>query len=452
MSTKTFSRRDFLKLVGASSVGIAAAACQPVPMTAVPEGKVAEEAKPAAEAITLELWAPHPLDDNIKVTDFVRKNFEPQHPGVQFKFTRVPSEWEQKFRTAAAGGTLPDLFAVDGINVPAYTARGLTAEIEGIDPKLLDDFYPSARAEMEWRGKVYASVLETNSQALRVNMDMLEKADVPVPTTWDELVTYGQQLTIDQSGKKANEPGFDPNALRQAAFETWCCRGEGATWMILGWIWTNGGDVYDANKKVTIAEPPAVEAIQFLSDLIKKYYIWPKAGVMQAGPEGTWYGQLVAMGETGAFDLANLTQVNPPKFKWDIAPVPPKTAGGKFVSGVGGWLISAYRQGKHIPEAIEFLKFMMSDEWQLHTSKYGYALTGRKSIAEQRLAEVPQLKIFIEAMLAGKARPRSSEYPAITDALQQAFDESIFGDRPPQDALSDAARKIEEALAKEIPE
>lgn len=450
MSPKGISRREFLKLAGVSSMAFVAAACQPVAPAPAPAGEAVAPA--VEEAVTIELWTPHPLEDNIKVTDFVQKNFEPQHPGIKFKFTRVPSEWEQKFRTAAAGGTLPDLFAVDGINVPAYTARGLTAEIEGIDAQLLDDFYPSARAEMEYRGKVYASVLETNSQALRVNMDMLEAAGVGVPTTWDELVVNGQQLTIDQNGKRANEDGFDPNALKQAAFETWCCRGEGATWMILSWIWSNGGDVYDASGKVVFAEPPAVEAIQFLSDLIKKYYIWPKAGVMQAGPEGTWYGQLVAMGETGAFDLANLTVTNPPKFKWDIAPVPPKTAGGKFVSGVGGWLISAYKQGKHIPQAIEFLKFMMTDTWQLHTSKYGYALTGRKSIAEQRLAEVPQLKIFIDAMLAGRARPRSSEYPAITDAMQQAFDEAIFGDRPPEEALADAAKKIEEALAKEVKE
>ncbi len=453
MNSKRLNRRDFLKVAGISSIGIAAAACRPA---AAPPAATSGEAQPAesapAEAVTIELWTPHPLDENIKINEFVPSTFEAKNPNIKLKFTRVPSEWEQKFRTAAAGGTLPDLFAVDGINVPAYTARGLTAEIVGIDAATLDDFYPSARAEMEYQGKVYAAVLETNSQALRVNLDMIEAAGAKVPTTWQELIDYGQMITMDQSGKKANEAGFDPNQLKQAAFETWCCTGEGATWMILSWIWSNGGDVYDENKKVTFADPPAVEAIQFLSDLQKKYYIWPKAGIMQAGPEGTFYGQLVAMGETGAFDLANLTVGNPPPFKWDIAPVPAKEAGGKFVSGVGGWLISAYKEGKHIPQATEFLKFMMTDEWQLHTSKFGYALTGRKSIAEQRLKEVPQLQVFIDAMLAGKARPRSSEYPTITEAMYTAFDEAIAGDRPAQEAMTEAAKKIEDALAKEAKE
>lgn len=454
MNTKRLNRRDFLKVAGIGGAGLVLAACVPAaPKPATTEAKPTEEKAPAeaapAEAVTLEFWAPHPLQDNIKINEFLPTTFYVSNPNIKINFTQVPSEWEQKFRTAAAGGTLPDLFAVDGINVPAYTSRGLTAEIAGIDAAVLDDFFPSGRAEMEYEGKVYAAVLETNSQALRINMDMLEAAGAKVPTTWQELIEEGQKITLDVSGKKANEAGFDPNALKQAAFETWCCTGEGSTWMILSWIWSNGGDVYDANKNVTFADPPAVEAVQFLSDLIKKYYIWPKSGVMTAGPEGTFYGQLIAMGETGAFDLANLTVTNPPTFKWDVAKVPAKEAGGEFVSGVGGWLVSAYKDGKHIPEANEFQKFMMGDDWQLHTSKYGYALTGRKTIAEQRLAEVPQLQTFIDCMLAGRARPRSSEYPTITEAMYTAFDESIFGDRPPQESMSEAAKKIEDALAKE---
>jgi multiple sugar transport system substrate-binding protein len=219
--------------------------------------------------------------------------------------------------------------------------------------------------------------------------------------------------------------------------------------MILPWIWMNGGETYNADtRKVTIAEPEAVEAIQFLSDMVKVHNIWPKAGVLQAGPEGTFYGRLVALSATGAFDLANLTVTNPPEFEWDIAKFP-RPSDGQFISGVGGWMMSAWAESKHLPQVMKFMTFTVGDTWQLHTSKYGYALTGRRSIAEQRLAEVPQIKIFLEAMEGGRARPRSTQYPLITEALQQAFDGAIFGDRTPQDALSDAVPKIEDALAKE---
>ncbi len=458
---KKLSRRQFLGFGAATGTTFLAAcvAPQPAPTTA-PAAEEATEAVSAeaptaapvaVEKALIELWTPHPLEDNIKVTSFTQENFIPDHPDIEFKFTQVPSEWEQKFKTAAAGGTLPDLFAVDGINLPTFASRGLCAEIDEVTvPKsVLDDFYPSALAEMQWSGKTYATTIETNSQALRINVDKMTEAGVEPPKTWDELITTGQILTFDQAGKHPNEDAFNWDAVKQWAFETWCCLGEGSTWMILPWIWMNGGDVYDAEtKEVTIADPEAVAGIQFLKDLVHKYKIWPRSGVAEAGPEGTFYGQVVVMSSTGAYDLANLTVTNPPEFKWDIAKFP-RPADGNFISGVGGWLFSANAASKNVKEALTWLGWTTSDTWQLHTSKYGYALTGRKSIAEQRLKEVPQLAIFIEAMLTGLARPRSTQYPLITEALQQAFDEAIFGDRTPEEALADAEPKIEDALAKE---
>ena len=484
MKKESVTRRDLLRMGGLGGMLLLAAACAPKVVEKVVEKEVTKIVKEVvketvivagtpqvvekevtkvvketviveklvpAEKVTIELWAPHPFEDNIKITEFVQENFLPDHPDTEFKFTQVPSEYEQKFKTAAAGGTLPDLFAVDGINLPTFASRGLCVELdEMVVPKdVLDDFYPSARAEMQWRGKTYATVIETNSQALRINVDKMDEAGVQPPETWDDLITVGQKLTFDENGKHPNEAGFDWDAVNQWAFETWCCLGEGSVWMILPWIWMNGGETYDPDtRKVTIADPPAVEGIQFLKDLVHKYKIWPRAGVAEAGPEGTFYGQLVIMSATGAYDVANLVTTNPPEFKWDIAKFP-RPADGEFISGVGGWLFSANAASPNLEQALPFMTFTTSDTWQMHVSKYGYALTGRRSIAEERLKEVPQLAIFLEAMKTGRARPRSTQYGLITEALGQAFDEAIFGDRSPEEALGDAAPKIADALAKE---
>lgn len=447
------SRRQFLRLATLASGMALLAACgqgQQV-TTEEPMGDEGTTDEPTVEKVVVELWTPHPLEDNIGVTAFTQENYEPDHPDTEFLFTRVPSEWEQKFATAAAGGTLPDLFAVDGINMPTFANRGLTAEIsEAIVPKdVLDDFYPPALAEMQFRGKTYGTTLETNSQALRINVAKMEEAGVEPPKTWDELITVGQALTFDANGNHPQDAGFNWDAVSQWGFETWCCLGEGSTWMILPWIWMNGGETYNqSTREVTIDAPEAIEAVQFLKDMVHEYKIWPRAGVAQAGPEGTFYGQVVIMSATGAFDLANLTESNPPEFDWDIAQFP-RPADGDFISGVGGWLLAANKDGEHVEQALQWLGWTTSDTWQLHTSKYGYALTGRKTIAEQRLKEVPQLQTFLDAMATGRARPRSTQYPLITDALQQAFDEAIFGDRSPEDALADAAPKIADALATE---
>jgi multiple sugar transport system substrate-binding protein len=446
------SRRSFLRLASAGAGVALLSACgtrtTPAPQEPGGEPVVVE---PGVEKVTVEMWTPHPLEDNIGITEFLAENYLPDNPDTDFLFTRVPSEWEQKFATSAAGGTLPDIFAVDGINLPTFANRGLCAEIPEtlISKEVLDDFFPSALVEMQFRGRTYATTIETNSQALRINVDKMNEAGVDPPETWDEMITVGQQLTVDANGNHPNDAGFNWDAVQQWAFETWCCLGEGSTWMVLPWIWMNGGDVYNAStREVLIDKPEAVRGIQFLRDLVHEYKIWPRAGVAQAGPEGTFYGQVVIMSATGAFNLAALTVQNPPPFSWDILKFP-RPADGEYISGVGGWLFSGNRTTPRLEQTLRILAYTTTEEWQLHTSTLGYALTGRKSVAEKRLQEVPQLAIFLEAMATGRARPRSTQYPLITDALQQAFDEAIFGDRTPEAALADAAPKIEDALAQE---
>jgi ABC-type glycerol-3-phosphate transport system substrate-binding protein len=116
---------------------------------------------------------------------------------------------------------------------------------------------------------------------------------------------------------------------------------------------------------------------------------------------------------------------------------------------VGGWLFSAWQDSPRLQQALEYMNFMTTPEWHRHTTQFGYAITGRKSIAEERLQEVPQLQIFLDAMATGKARPRSTQYPLITEALQQAFDAAIFGGQPVEQVLAEAQTKIEDALATE---
>jgi len=214
------TRRGLLALASGTAGAALLSACAPSTQAPTPT-KTAQPAATAAQAteptqapaatkaaVTVEMWAPHPLEDNIKISQFVADAFTPDHPDINFKFNQVPADWEEKFRTAAAGATLPDIFAVDGINVPAYASRGLCAEIdELVVPKdVLDDYWPSARAEMQFRGKTYAVVLETNSQGVRVNVDLMEKAGAKAPETWEQLIEVGQQLTLDANGNNALSP------------------------------------------------------------------------------------------------------------------------------------------------------------------------------------------------------------------------------------------------------
>ncbi|GAI65850.1 unnamed protein product, partial [marine sediment metagenome] len=56
--------------------------------------------------------------------------------------------------------------------------------------------------------------------------------------------------------------------------------------------------------------------------------------------------------------------------------------------------------------------------------------------------------IVMEEMKYTKPRPRSPEYPIITDAIQEAFDRAIFGEVSIKEAFDRAAQRIDEVIAK----
>ena len=106
-----------------------------------------------AEVTTVTIWTPHDFDVRYKdkgVYETLWRPFEEEHPNIKIQWTRVP-DWEQKFRIAAAAGQLPDIFAVDGINVPAYATRGLLEPLDRWVPKEVQrDYWRPALEEMTW--------------------------------------------------------------------------------------------------------------------------------------------------------------------------------------------------------------------------------------------------------------------------------------------------------------
>src|SRR5690606_15814208 len=96
-------------------------------------------------------------------------------------------------------GSLPDLFLVNGPDVPAYAEGGFLRPLSGIiDQDVVNDWVPVARMESLWKGEVYAVPLETNAQVLAYNGGIFDLAGVAYPDkswTWDDLTRIASRMT-----------------------------------------------------------------------------------------------------------------------------------------------------------------------------------------------------------------------------------------------------------------
>jgi len=393
----------------------------------------------AKAQVTVTIWTPHDFDR--RYTDVQKDMWEPfevKNPGIKVKWVRVP-DWEQKFRISAAAKQLPEIFAVDGINVATYARQGILAPLDALIPESVkNDYWKGALDEMTYKGNLYALALETNSHLIFYNPKLLSEAGVNPPTYWEDLVELAKKLTVDKNGD---------GKLDQYTFEVPIGRNEYAMWMLSAFIWANGGEIISEDgTKALIGEPRAVEAIQFTSDLVNKYNVVPKAGTIQAGPEGAFVGGKVAMSQAGPF-MFNTYERNYPNFKWEVIPTTyPRN--GKRVGGVGGWHFSMWSETKNKDAAGKVMQYISTEEFVRILQK-GYGIGVRKSVA----LSIPEwqrypYKVAIDQMGVGKARPSTDQYPTVTDAVQQAFDKAILGGVSAKEAADEAARRINAVLGK----
>jgi multiple sugar transport system substrate-binding protein len=132
-------------------------------------------------------------------------------------------------------GRYPDLFGPVGIQVRAELEQhvlGLNDEIETSKTDL--SAYPSALLNtFKNSAGQYESLPYLEYPAfIFYNKDLFKAAGLPdLPTrvgqkymgrdwTWDELATVAKQLTVDTSGKRSTDPGFNPASIEDYGFDT----------------------------------------------------------------------------------------------------------------------------------------------------------------------------------------------------------------------------------------
>lgn len=340
-----FSRRAFLGGLAGSAVALGAIACSSPTPTAAPT-KPAEPAKPAAAATTAPASAAKPAesakpaaaapskgsapakivfqtrggDPQLKNAQGLIAEYAKFQPNHQVEIDHTNGDHFQKLQLGLAAGTPPDTY------FDAPRTAGLAWKkniVEDLEPYLKTDYKPDDYIQEGWicmvyDGKRMATPYDSGATAMFFNIDIFEKAGVPLPDpkkrmTWKELLETATKLTVDLNGKKPGETGFDPTRIQTYGFAPSTGLG-----MRDQWILANGGDVFDKSGKVIVDSPEAIEAYQMLADFGAKHFVGPSPEYKQANPIGFANGN-VAMAQDGAWQIG---RTNDAKVKWGVLPNP----------------------------------------------------------------------------------------------------------------------------------
>ena len=309
-----------------SACGSAATPAEPSAATSAPQSSEATEA-PAASEPTVDPNAPAPeptpivnafgtCDDPLilwhgltgtdgAVFATLLEQFAKENPDVCLQSEGIP--WDtffQKYPTATAAGSPPDMVIFHAAEVQQMASQGLMTPLEDLmyadGTVKKSDYNASLIEQITVDGQTMAVPFDNHGWMLWYNKSLITAAGLDpnaLPKNGAEFIEWAQKLTTDVNGKHPTDAGFDKDNVQVWAHEfTWTRYTEPTT------MWQFGGGVLAPdNKTVILDSPESIAAIQYWHDLMYKYYVAPPAvpGKMWAGDlykndrlvfmwEGTW--------------------------------------------------------------------------------------------------------------------------------------------------------------------
>ena len=319
---------------------------------------------------------------HVKVRDEWAKKFNEKYGNVTVDHQPVPTQdYNTKIQTLYAAGTPPDIYRYLQEVAPIVTvvAKKMHLPLDSYVTAQsydLSDFRKDAVGLYQWEGRLYALPRDYGNQNLFMNLDLFEKAGVTPPSanweekefTFEKFLDIAQKLTI-KNGDKTDQWGF----LVNRGWRPWA-----------SWVYNNGGTVVNRDDKgvatsIALDQAQAVEALQFVQDLMHKHAVAPRPDL-----ESELGGfDLFATGKV-AMMINNPSSVNQYRtitaFKWDVATLPIGKATRRGTGGGGsGWAVGAAT--KSPDQAWEFLKFISSPEAEQDEVAVGATTPARGSVA-----------------------------------------------------------------------
>ncbi len=373
----------------------------------------------------------------------IAASFEAAHPDINV--TVEVADWDsywEKLRVQMAGGTPPDVFAMDAPLYPDWQSRGVLLNLQpyiDADPAMMEGVYPITLEAYKTADGMFGLPRDFQTIVLYYNKDMFDAAGVAYPSdtwTYADLRDAAKKLTLDKDGDGSTDQwGFWDGGYDMEPF-----------WGPL--VWAHGGDVINAAEgKTLIASPEATAAFQVMSDMWLVDKSMPtEQQLAQYGWDGFLSG-VAAMGVSGHWSVPEYSTV---AFKWDIAPMPMGPAGRATEVNSAGFVIA--KDSKNPDAAWAFVKYAFSDAGQSELAKVGLAIPVRKSVAESAAYLDQAVKIdhalYVKALDYAHVKPVFKGYEEWSGAVGDALLTIWSGEATVEDGLAEAVAGGDDALAR----
>ncbi|KRF43649.1 ABC transporter substrate-binding protein [Paenibacillus sp. Soil787] len=401
-------------------------------------GAAKETSSAKKDKVKLAFWDFHTEAESKFFKDLVDE-YNKSQDQVQIEYSTYDqaSYTTTKLPTGFASGEGPDIYMISPGDFMKFAKSGLMKDLTpDFAAGVKEDFLPASLDAVTYNGKIMALPFELETLGLYYNKEMLDKAGVQVPKTWDELHAAAKKLTTDKVAGLIIPPDKGPYF----------------NFIWYPFLWQQGGNVLSADgTKSTFNTPETAKALDFWGSFFKEG-LSPKK--LQLGP---W--EIDNLGnKTAAMQIVGTWAINRIEEKYKdvqigLAPIP-TPAGGKAATDAGGWKMAVNGQSKHAAEAAKFVMWAFGSSDLSHALKWGtevkFAYSPRKSVVEKGkdIYNKGLRKVFTEEIY-NSAIPEPRYPSEVVDAVGDAMQYVMFGKMSGADAAKTIDTKITDIISKQ---
>lgn len=376
--------------------------------------------------------------------------FEAAHPGVRVENEPVSNqaEYREKVITSIASGAPPDVFLLDGIDVPAFVESGAMLDLRpfagrvGID---LRDFYPSVLGMFSRGDAVFAFPKGFSPMVYYYNRALFDAAGLPYPRdgwTFAEFVATAKALTKDTNTDGVTDQ-WGTALVR--FFYAW-----------QGIVWSGGGDILsrDGRRATGALDGPAtIAALEFLTSLVTTHRVAPPPNAFRAvsGSEARlFYSGRLALLPSGHWLIPNIrAQLATGKLRLGVVSFPrAPNAEVQTPLFASAWAVP--RNTRHRRLAVELAAALTAPSAQWQRLSAGLELSAMDSV-QRRFAAQDTLGLdaaFLRQVANGRPPwgATIATYREVEAQLPDIIDRVVIAGLPVAQAAAEVARRIDPVL------
>ncbi|WP_417561724.1 ABC transporter substrate-binding protein [Microbacterium sp.] len=367
--------------------------------------------------------------------------FEKAYPNIKVNLVSAPNDTDTNratLTTQISGGGGPDVYMGDVIWPAQFGAHQLAVPLSKYLPKSYWDMFAQGLVQgATYKNQVYGAPFFEDQGFLYYRKDLLQKYNLPVPTTWEQLVTDAKKVQAAGAVK-------DGYVFQGANYE-------GATCNFMEFLADAGGTVLNSDQtKSTLDSAAADKALAFEQSLVTSG-VSPQA-------EST-YQETQSMNAFAAGDALFLrnwdyaygqSQASGSKVVGKVGVAPMPTFSGQPTPGysnIGGWNLYINPHSKNIAADVTFIKWMTGNDAQTTlATQFSEIPTNAtvRSSADVKKAN-PVLAIVSETKLVPRPA-QTPDYPQVSKAIYTAVNGVLAGSAQPKAAITKASADIDSAL------